>query len=260
MTKFERCFQCDEPTGRAGRHDDSIYDTEDGGPYCVDCWEKFITNKETVSKDRPTIEERIQALGTRHFSQHDIRWVAEAHAAAEVKAATKELQRQIDVYREDRDGWRDAACAQSDANNKLYQRAIKAERERDQARNDSAAWAKASSEHASKTNSRLITLERDFAAFEWAEAERMRKILCPVQQVLERHSQAEYTDTPVLSPLEEKAWKLYCNTTAGCMSARDFWHELSGEDKKSYLTKVLADELIAGVQNEILKSFDRTIE
>lgn len=41
-----------------------------------------------------------------------------------------------------------------------------------------------------------------------------------------------------LSSIEEKAWSLYCTTTAGCMSARDFWHELSVEEKKYYLDKV----------------------
>ena len=36
----ERCCQCDEPTGRAGRGDDSIYMDVDGkeiGPLCPEC-------------------------------------------------------------------------------------------------------------------------------------------------------------------------------------------------------------------------------
>lgn len=37
---------------------------------------------------------------------------------------------------------------------------------------------------------------------------------------------------------EEQAWKLYCETTAGCMSAKDFWHELSNDEQKEYLKKV----------------------
>lgn len=33
----EHCWICDAETGRAGRHDDSIYDLDDNGPYCEDC-------------------------------------------------------------------------------------------------------------------------------------------------------------------------------------------------------------------------------
>jgi len=35
---LEYCSLCEDPTGRAGRGDDSLYD-EDGGPYCLECWE-----------------------------------------------------------------------------------------------------------------------------------------------------------------------------------------------------------------------------
>jgi len=34
---LETCCECDAPTGRAGRGEDSLY-AEDFGPYCVDCW------------------------------------------------------------------------------------------------------------------------------------------------------------------------------------------------------------------------------
>lgn len=37
--KPEHCWICDEPTGRAGRGEDSIYDADDNGPYCEDCRE-----------------------------------------------------------------------------------------------------------------------------------------------------------------------------------------------------------------------------
>lgn len=37
---------------------------------------------------------------------------------------------------------------------------------------------------------------------------------------------------------EEQAWKLYCETTAGCMSARDFWWELSTQEQATYLRRV----------------------
>ncbi|MFW6369094.1 MAG: hypothetical protein ACOC0J_00750 [Myxococcota bacterium] len=36
----ELCSVCDEPTGRAGAGEDSLY-TEDGaGPFCESCWEE----------------------------------------------------------------------------------------------------------------------------------------------------------------------------------------------------------------------------
>ena len=33
--RIERCIECDEPTGRAGKYDDSLYCDECGeGPFC----------------------------------------------------------------------------------------------------------------------------------------------------------------------------------------------------------------------------------
>ena len=41
--RVERCAVCDEPTGRAGLHEDSLY-LEDGyGPLCEACYESAIT-------------------------------------------------------------------------------------------------------------------------------------------------------------------------------------------------------------------------
>lgn len=41
----EHCWICEEETGRAGRGEDSIFDRDDEGPYCWDCYkahpEKF---------------------------------------------------------------------------------------------------------------------------------------------------------------------------------------------------------------------------
>ena len=36
----ELCFLCQEPTGRAGAGDDSIYSAAGSGPYCECCWAK----------------------------------------------------------------------------------------------------------------------------------------------------------------------------------------------------------------------------
>lgn len=47
-------------------------------------------------------------------------------------------------------------------------------------------------------------------------------------------------DEPIkpLTPIEEKAWDLYCNDTAGGMDVRDFWHELPPAVQLFYLEKV----------------------
>ena len=38
IDKIERCVECDEPTGKAGRNDDSLY-LGDDGPFCDECYE-----------------------------------------------------------------------------------------------------------------------------------------------------------------------------------------------------------------------------
>lgn len=39
--KVERCICCDAETGKAGRDDDSLYDRNELGPYCEDCWSEL---------------------------------------------------------------------------------------------------------------------------------------------------------------------------------------------------------------------------
>ena len=36
---LEYCCQCDTPTGRAGRADDSLFTDDGDGPYCKECWD-----------------------------------------------------------------------------------------------------------------------------------------------------------------------------------------------------------------------------
>ena len=42
--RIERCCECDEPTGKAGRLDDSLYDDGEG-PFCEDCFHKRLAKK-----------------------------------------------------------------------------------------------------------------------------------------------------------------------------------------------------------------------
>lgn len=38
MSELEYCCVCDEPTGRGGQCDDSIYCECKSGPFCEECW------------------------------------------------------------------------------------------------------------------------------------------------------------------------------------------------------------------------------
>ena len=39
--RIERCIRCDEPTGKAGRLDDSLYDDDGNGPFCETCFHEI---------------------------------------------------------------------------------------------------------------------------------------------------------------------------------------------------------------------------
>ena len=54
VVNYEYCCWCEEPTGRAGLADDSLY-LEDDGPYCRECYEEKIENdeEETMTKHTP---------------------------------------------------------------------------------------------------------------------------------------------------------------------------------------------------------------
>ena len=43
------------------------------------------------------------------------------------------------------------------------------------------------------------------------------------------------------SPRVMAAWDLYCKRSAGAMSSRYFWHQLSDEDQKYYLSQIPFD-------------------
>ena len=47
---LEYCCQCGEPTGRAGRGDDSLYADDDSGPYCSECFD-LIENGAATGPD-----------------------------------------------------------------------------------------------------------------------------------------------------------------------------------------------------------------
>ena len=57
----ERCFVCDEPTGRAGRSDDSIY-WADTGPWCLSC--SSALRQEVLDDCSAEIGSRIRSAET----------------------------------------------------------------------------------------------------------------------------------------------------------------------------------------------------
>lgn len=43
MSSLEYCCECEQPTGRAGEGEDSLYDAVTGeGPYCEECYQEIL--------------------------------------------------------------------------------------------------------------------------------------------------------------------------------------------------------------------------
>ena len=51
---IERCFICDNPTGRAGIVEDSLYDKAGCGPYCEPCWDESTNFQAVVYEILPS--------------------------------------------------------------------------------------------------------------------------------------------------------------------------------------------------------------
>ncbi len=50
--ELERCVLCDEPTGNAGKGEDSFYLDNGDGPYCEDCFD-ILTGDFTGHEEKP---------------------------------------------------------------------------------------------------------------------------------------------------------------------------------------------------------------
>ena len=44
---LEYCCECDQPTGRAGKGEDSLFTDNDEGPYCYECWVLILEGRAT---------------------------------------------------------------------------------------------------------------------------------------------------------------------------------------------------------------------
>jgi hypothetical protein len=58
--EIERCIECDEPTGKAGQCEDSLY-VGDSGPYCEECfeWKAMIADS---NEEKDVLRRRIAEL------------------------------------------------------------------------------------------------------------------------------------------------------------------------------------------------------
>lgn len=63
--EHEMCSACGDPTGKAGKGDDSHYDSEGHGPFCDDCWEKHLEKQQ----ETPINEARSRY---RNFKESDM--------------------------------------------------------------------------------------------------------------------------------------------------------------------------------------------
>lgn len=66
MSNYEHCAECDALTGRAGKHDDSLYHAHEG-PFCVECYEnwdgKVIAERDQFKADLLQAAEMIGNQG-----------------------------------------------------------------------------------------------------------------------------------------------------------------------------------------------------
>ncbi len=49
--RLEMCCVCDEPTGRAGKGDDSIYCNCGAGPFCLECYHGHWCSDKEIEDD-----------------------------------------------------------------------------------------------------------------------------------------------------------------------------------------------------------------
>ncbi len=95
MAELEICCQCDDPTGRAGRADDSLYTDCDWGPYCPDCWQdadywRCIADEKGLEAER--LRDGLQIIfpmAKGYVAEHDVgrnqEMVAEVQTLMSVK-------------------------------------------------------------------------------------------------------------------------------------------------------------------------------
>ena len=91
---FEYCCWCDELTGRAGRHDDSLYLPDGTGPMCVTCHEAALAGirkgLEMAADWCRTAEEDIRSQGYGPYDQ------GKEHAYEIATDAIRNIQKELE--------------------------------------------------------------------------------------------------------------------------------------------------------------------
>ena len=78
--KGERCAHCNNPTGRAGRGDDSLYGSSGKGPYCEPCYE-LVCDTEVMHSRYVDAEARIARLRAENEAlRADVVWAVRNRA------------------------------------------------------------------------------------------------------------------------------------------------------------------------------------
>ena len=78
---LEYCCACDDPTGRAGQGEDSLYtDSGDMGPYCEDCWEHLEFWRGLADKQPQQIERLQKRVTLAEEAMAGWKQMAEMHA------------------------------------------------------------------------------------------------------------------------------------------------------------------------------------
>ena len=57
---YEHCCECDSRTGRAGRHDDSLF-AGDYGPLCEECYDALIEAAPKIKRERDLLKTSVLA-------------------------------------------------------------------------------------------------------------------------------------------------------------------------------------------------------
>jgi hypothetical protein len=59
---IERCFICGDPTGKAGRDEDSLFSTSGDGPFCEQCFEPYAEDAAESAPDEDEVRDREEFM------------------------------------------------------------------------------------------------------------------------------------------------------------------------------------------------------
>jgi hypothetical protein len=102
---YEHCTECDAETGRAGKHDDSLYHASEG-PFCVECYESWAENmicernqlradnqrlREALAPIKTALSQAVEYLDVSYFEKIHSRSVLHTRMQAALTTANGEV-------------------------------------------------------------------------------------------------------------------------------------------------------------------------